>query len=100
MKITLQAGDILTYRFINGVLVSLVYEPAFDSRSNKPETLDTKAFKPLIKVQRGDEVLFIRTNSTPFWTRLTKFLTVKFGSFKNFTYLCSRIRNNAPWCKG
>ena len=29
MKITLQAGDILTYRFMNGVLVSLVYEPAF-----------------------------------------------------------------------
>lgn len=100
MKITLQTGDILTYRFMNGVLVSLVYEPAFDSRSNKPETLDTKAFKPLIKVQRGDKVLFIRANSTPFWTRLTKSLTVKFGSFKNFTYLCNRIRNNAPWCKG
>lgn len=44
MKITLQVGDILTYRFINGVLLSLVYEPAFDSRSSKPETLDTKAF--------------------------------------------------------
>ena len=100
MKITLQKGDILTYRFMNGAMVSLVYEPAFDSRLGKPETLDTKAFKPLIKVQRGDKVLYIRANSTPFWTRLTKFLTVKFGSFKNFTYLCSRIRNNAPWCKG
>lgn len=91
MKITLQAGDILTYKFMNGVLASLVYEPAFDSRSGKPEILNTKAFKPLIKVQRGNKVLFIRANSTPFWTRLTKFLTVKFGSFKNFTYLCSRI---------
>lgn len=61
MKIVLQRGDILTYRFMNGVLISLVYEPAFDSRSSKPETLDTnKAFKPLIKVQRGDKVLFIR----------------------------------------
>lgn len=60
MKITLKKGDILTYRFMNGVRTSLVYEPAFDSRSSKPETLDTKAFKPLIKVQRGDEVLFIR----------------------------------------
>lgn len=68
MKITLQEGDILTYRFMNGVMVSLVYEPAFDSRLGKPETLDTKAFKPLIKVQRGggDKALFIRANSTLF----------------------------------
>lgn len=58
MKIALQRGDVLTYRFMNGVLVSLVYELAFDSRSNKPETLDTKAFKPLIKVQRGDKVFY------------------------------------------
>lgn len=96
MKITLQEGDILTYRFMNGVMVSLVYEPTFDSRSGKPETLNTKAFKSLVKVQRGDKVLFTRANSIPFWTRLTKFLKVKFGSFKKFAYLCSMV----PWCNG
>lgn len=96
MKIALQRGDVLTYRFMNGVIVSLVCESAFDSRLGKPETIDTEAYKLLIKVQRGDKILFTRANSIPFWTRLTKFLTVKFGSFKKFAYLCSMV----PWCNG
>ena len=34
-----------------------------------------------------------------FWTLITKFLTVKFGRFKKFAYLC-RVIQNGTWCSG
>ena len=34
-----------------------------------------------------------------FWTLITKFITVKFGRFKKFVYLCRVIQNGA-WRSG
>lgn len=54
MKITLQGGDILTYRYFNGVMVSLAYDPIFDGGFNEVDTENTL----LIKIQRGNKVLY------------------------------------------
>lgn len=54
MKITLQRGDILTYRYFNGVMVSLAYDPIFDGGFNEVDTENTL----LIKIQRGNKVLY------------------------------------------
>ena len=54
MKITLQKGDILTYRYFNGVMVSLAYDPIFDGGFNEVDAKNTL----LIKIQRGNKVLY------------------------------------------